>query len=92
MRLSLKYNIKWSEIETYLLSGGLVMKVEVGVKNCLYPLPTVLVGAMINGKPNFLAIAHIGIMDHECVSLGINKAHFTNKGIKENRTFSINVP
>lgn len=68
------------------------MKVEVGVKNCLYPLPTVLVGAMINGKPNFLAIAHVGIMDHECVSLGINKAHFTNKGIKENRTFSINIP
>lgn len=68
------------------------MKVELGPKNCLYPLPTVLVGALVNGKPNYLAIAHVGIMDHDSISLGMNKTHYTNIGIKANKTFSINIP
>ncbi len=68
------------------------MKTELGVKNCLYPLPTVLVGALVNGKPNYITIAHVGIMDLESVSLGMNKRHYTNSGIKTNKTFSINIP
>jgi flavin reductase (DIM6/NTAB) family NADH-FMN oxidoreductase RutF len=68
------------------------MKVKLGVKNCLYPMPTVLVGAVVDGKPNFATIAHVGIMEIASVSLGMNKEHFTNKGIKENKTFSINIP
>ena len=43
------------------------MKIELGVKNCLYPLPTVLVGALVEGKPNYITIAHVGIMDLESV-------------------------
>lgn len=61
-------------------------------KNCLYPLPTTLVGALVDGKPNYVTIAHVGIMDPGAVSLGMNKSHYTNQGIKENQTFSINVP
>lgn len=68
------------------------MKIELGAKNCLYPLPTVLVGALVNGKPNYITIAHVGIMDLESVSLGMNKRHYTNAGIKTNKTFSINLP
>ncbi len=68
------------------------MKINLGAKNCLYPLPTVLVGATVEGKPNYLTIAHVGIMDLGTVSLGINKKHYTNSGIKENGTFSINYP
>ncbi len=68
------------------------MKVELGPKNCLYPLPTTLVGALVDGKPNYITIAHVGIMDLESVSLGMNKRHYTNAGIKANKTFSINIP
>ena len=68
------------------------MKVELGPKNCLYPMPTVLVGALVNGKPNYLAVAHVGIMDPDAVSLGLNKVHYTNQGIRENKTFSVNIP
>ena len=68
------------------------MKAELGVKNCLYPLPTVLVGTLVNGKPNYVTIAHVGIMDLESVSLGMNKRHYTNAGIKAAKTFSINIP
>lgn len=68
------------------------MKIKLGKVNCLYPLPTTLVGATVNGKPNYITMAHVGIMDHGSVSLGMNKAHYTNAGIKENGTFSVNIP
>jgi flavin reductase (DIM6/NTAB) family NADH-FMN oxidoreductase RutF len=68
------------------------MKIELGTKNCLYPMPTTLIGALVNGKPNYITIAHVGIMDLESVSLGMNKRHFTNAGIKATKTFSINIP
>lgn len=44
------------------------------------------------GGPNFVTIAHVGIMDLGSVSPGMAKAHYTNAGIKENGTFSINLP
>jgi len=34
----------------------------IGPVNALYPMPTTLVGATVNGKPNFLAVAHVGII------------------------------
>lgn len=68
------------------------MKIGLGARNCLYPLPTTLVGALVNGKPNYITIAHVGIMDLGSVSLGMNKVHYTNAGIKANGTFSVNIP
>ena len=68
------------------------MKQKLGSENVLYPTPTVLVGALVNNKPNFITIAHIGIMTLSHISLGINKVHYTNQGIKETETFSVNIP
>ena len=68
------------------------MKVKLGPVNTLYPLPTTLVGALVDGKPNYITIAHVGIMDLGSISLGMNKVHYTNAGIKENKTFSVNLP
>lgn len=68
------------------------MKISLGAKNCLYPMPTTLVGAHVNGKPNFITIAHVGIMDLGSISLGMSKQHHTNAGIKENGAFSVNIP
>jgi len=68
------------------------MKKEYGAKNCLFPIPTVLVGALVEGKPNFNTIAFVGIIDLRHVSVTLNNAHYTNRGIKENGTFSVNVP
>lgn len=33
-----------------------------GAVSALYPTPTTLVGALVDGNPNFITIAHIGIM------------------------------
>ena len=60
----------------------------------LLPLPTVLVGANVNGKPNFLTVAFCGCMniDPPIMYVALNKAHYTNAGIRENGLFSVNVP
>ncbi len=67
-------------------------KEKLGALNALYPTPTTLVGATVGGKPNFITIAHIGIMTHNHISLGMGKTHHTNPGIKENKTFSVCLP
>jgi len=38
-------------------------------------MPTTFVGALVNGKPNYITIAHVGIMDPGTVSLDMSKAH-----------------
>jgi len=71
------------------------MKTKLGVINVTYPMPTVIVGATVNGKPNFITIAHTGILNHgkpQYVSIGMAKPHYTNQGIRENKTFSLNIP
>ena len=69
-----------------------IMKKKLGAVNALYPTPTTLVGTMVSGKPNFITIAHIGIMTHNHISLGIRRIRYTNAGIKENKTFSVCLP
>jgi flavin reductase (DIM6/NTAB) family NADH-FMN oxidoreductase RutF len=68
---------------------------SIGPVNALYPMPTTLVGATVNSKPNFLAIAHVGILNHgtpQYLSIGLAKFHYSNIGIHENKTFSICLP
>ncbi len=65
---------------------------KLGPYNALYPMPTTLVGALVQGKPNFLAVAHVGILTHHHLSIGLNKMHHSNQGIIENGTFSICLP
>jgi flavin reductase (DIM6/NTAB) family NADH-FMN oxidoreductase RutF len=67
-------------------------KIEVGTKNFLYPTPTTLVGANVGGKPNYITIAHVGILRYATISVSMNKRHYTGAGIKENGTFSLNIP
>ena len=56
--------------------------------------PTVIVGALVNGKPNYLTLGHSGGMsvNPPIVYASCNKAHYTNAGIKENGYFSVNLP
>jgi flavin reductase (DIM6/NTAB) family NADH-FMN oxidoreductase RutF len=68
------------------------MKAKLGPVLSLYPMPTVVVGALVQGKPNPITIAHVGIMDLESVSISLHKPHYTNPGIRETGTFSINIP
>lgn len=69
-------------------------KIKIGAKTCLYPMPTTLVGANVNGRPNYLAVAYCGIVQTSpaMIAIALRESRFTNAGIKENGTFSVNLP
>lgn len=60
----------------------------------LYPMPVSLIGANVNGKPNFMALAWVNVVEYKPPLFAISsyETHHTNIGIKENGTFSINIP
>lgn len=57
-------------------------------------LPICLLGANVEGKPNYCTIAWFTMMDDEPPTIGLvtGKARRTKDGILENRTFSVNLP
>lgn len=59
----------------------------------LYPMPMVLVGSVVEGRINFMAVGWVSRVNFKpplfAIALG---PHHTNKGIDENREFSINIP
>ena len=67
------------------------MKKNIGAKLALYPTPLVVVGAMVNGKPNWTLVGHLGIIGHDRVMVSMASAHYSNQGIKETKVLSINV-
>lgn len=58
------------------------------------PMPTVLVGADIGGKPNFMTAAFAAVVSVKPPTLvcGLNPAHRTCEGIVANQAFSVCVP
>lgn len=69
-------------------------KISLGNKNCFYPTPTILVGATVGGKPNYLNVSYAGIANRipAMVFISLNKLHYSTGGVKENKAFSINIP
>lgn len=69
-------------------------KIDLVPKTFLYPMPTVIVGSTVDGKPNFMVIAYCGIVQHSppMISIASSKMHLTNIGIREHQVFSINIP
>jgi len=73
------------------MKGSICMKKNTGAQLALYPSPVIVVGAMVDGKPNWTLVAHAGVMAHSHVMLSMVKAHYSNKGIRENKVLSVNV-
>lgn len=57
-------------------------------------MPALLVGANIDDKPNFMTVAWGGIANGEppMISAAIRHTRHTLKGIRQNETFSVNIP
>jgi flavin reductase (DIM6/NTAB) family NADH-FMN oxidoreductase RutF len=57
-------------------------------------LPVALLGATVPGKPNFFTIVWFNVLQDNPPLIGasMSKTHYTRQGIKENKTFSINIP
>ena len=67
------------------------MKKNIGKTLALYPTPLVVVGAMVDGKPNWTLVGHLGIIGHDRVMVSMAAPHYSNKGIKEHKSLSINI-
>lgn len=67
------------------------MKKNIGTSLALYPTPVTVVGAIVEGKPNWTLVAHVGIIGHDRILVSMVKAHRSNQGIRLNRRLSVNI-
>ena len=69
-------------------------KTQLGPMTLLYPMPAFLIGANVDGKPNFMTAAWSGIAcsNPPMLTVALQHHRFTLRGIKVNSVFSVNVP
>lgn len=67
------------------------MKRNLGSVLALYPTPATVVGAMVDGKPNWMLVAHVGILGHDRILISCAKAHVTNRGIRQTGAVSVHL-
>ena len=74
--------------------ASLIRKVKMGKKSLVYPIPIALAGALVEGSPNFETLGDVGIMglSPPLVFISSGNNHYTNKGILQNGTYSLNFP
>ena len=60
----------------------------------LYPQPVVLVGADVDGRSNFTTVSWVGIANETppMISVALRHERHSLKGIRQNLTFSVNIP
>ena len=66
-------------------------KKNIGNKLALYPMPVTVVGTEVNGKVNWLLVAHVGIIGHNRILVSMSDKHYTNQGIIESKKLSVNL-
>jgi len=59
-----------------------------------YPMPVVIVGAVVDGRINYMAVAWVCRVnaDPPMIGVALGKRHYTNKGIREHKEFGISIP
>jgi flavin reductase (DIM6/NTAB) family NADH-FMN oxidoreductase RutF len=69
-------------------------KIALGPQTLVYPMPAFLIGANVGGKSNFMTAAWSGIAASTppMITVALQHHRYTLKGMKENGTFSVNVP
>ena len=69
-------------------------KKAIGAVPYVYPVPIVLVGAVVDGRPNYATVGDCAIMGIKppLLAVSLSETHHTTRGILANRTFSVNIP
>jgi len=69
-------------------------KIQMGPQMWIYPQPILLLGANVDGKPNFMAASLCGMANREppMIAVGIRHIRYTHHAVTQNMTFSVNVP
>jgi flavin reductase (DIM6/NTAB) family NADH-FMN oxidoreductase RutF len=79
---------------TAIREGSVMGRISIGTNVFVYPNPVALLGAMVEGKVNFMALGWVSRVnaDPPWIGVGVYRGHHTAKGIRETGTFSVNVP
>ena len=67
------------------------MKKKIENALALYPTPLAVVGTMVEGKPNYVLVGHLGIIGHDRILVSLAKPHYTNRGIRETGALTVNL-
>ncbi len=68
------------------------MQKNIGSVMGLYPTPVTVVGTVIDGRVNWLPVAHVGVVEHHTFLISVDKVHeLSNKGIREHKTVSVSL-
>ena len=69
-------------------------KINIGSNVFPCPMPMALVGALVEGKPGFLAVAWVNRVNMRppILAVAVGKSQYTLSGIEDHRTFSVNFP
>lgn len=68
-----------------------MMKKNIGPLLALYPTPATVIGALVEDKPTWTLVAHVGIIGHDRVLISLAKPHFINGAIKAQNKLSVNL-
>lgn len=69
-------------------------RIDIGNNAFLLPEPQTILGTVLGGKPNFMALAWITRLNYKpCLfGMGVHTGHASHRAISETGQFSINVP
>ena len=67
------------------------MKKNIGNYNACFPTPIVVVGAMVDGRPNWFEVAWVGIGDRDIITMSVTPTHKTCEGIFAEKKLSISL-
>jgi flavin reductase (DIM6/NTAB) family NADH-FMN oxidoreductase RutF len=69
-------------------------KITIDQNAFTYPMSMVLVGTIVNGRPNFMAVGWVTRVNFQppMIAVALGKAHYSNGGIHASGAFSVNVP
>jgi flavin reductase (DIM6/NTAB) family NADH-FMN oxidoreductase RutF len=69
-------------------------KIKLKTNYFSYPMPVTLVGTFVGDRVDFTAVAWMSSVNYRppMLAVAINKKHYSPEGIRETRTFSVNIP
>ena len=69
-------------------------KITIDKNAFTYPMSMVVVGTLVNRRPNFMAVGWVTRVNFRppMIAIALGKTHYTNSGIHTSGAFSVNIP
>ena len=69
-------------------------KTKISEHSFPYPMPMVVLGTLVEGRPNFMAVGWVTRVNFKppMIAVALGKTHYTNRGIHATGAFSVNIP